>query len=115
MSSPLIFMPNRPMSAAADGLGIQAQLDGCIGQELNGSWVFVCAARSFTSTLVFRAHGGALRSNSAITRRATKSLSTTHKELRGGCRLLNSMAYRSKAACLSSSPMTAQHTMYALS
>jgi hypothetical protein len=116
MSLPLIFMPSRRTSAVVDGRGTPGQRDGCIGPASSGSWVFVCAARGFTSTLVFRARGGALRSNSAITRQATQSSSRTHTELREGYRLLNSMAYRSQAAaCISSSPMTAQHTVDALS
>jgi hypothetical protein len=63
------------------------------------------------STPVSRARGGALRSRSAITRRATTSSSRTPTAWRGGWRLLRSMAYRSRgAARLSRSPMTAQRT-----
>ena len=75
----------------------------------------VCAARGFISILVSRAHGGALKSHSVITRRATKSSSRTPRGC-AGCRLLSSMAHRSRAAaCISNSPMTAQRTMCALS
>ena len=45
---------------------------------LSGSWDFVCGVRCCISTPVSRACGRALRSRSAITRRATTSLSRTH-------------------------------------
>ena len=70
-----------------------------------GYWVSVCRQRPI-STLV-STRGRALRSHSAITRRATKSLSKTHMELSEEWRLLNSMAHRSQAAHLSRWPMTA--------
>lgn len=109
-------MPNRRTSAAAVGRGIPAQRGGCIGRALSGSWVSACAVPGFISTLVYRAPGAALQSSSAITRHATKSTSTTHKELLEGCPQLSSMAYRSRrAACMSNSPMTAKRTMCALS
>ena len=48
--------------------------------------------------LVSRARGRALRSRSAITRRATTSSSRIHTAWRGGWRLLRSMVHHSWAA-----------------
>ena len=83
----------------------RAGIEWILGLRLRGTRLYLdpCIPRAWR----------ALRSHSAITRRATKSSSRTHKGLRGGCRLLNSMAHPSAAACLSSWPMTAQRTMYA--
>ena len=57
---------------------------GCIGLASSGSWGSVYGARCCISILVSRARGGALRSRSAITRRATKSSSRIPTRLRGG-------------------------------
>ena len=48
---------------------------GCIGPASSGFWDSGCGARFSISTPVSRARGGALKSRSAITRRATKSSS----------------------------------------
>ena len=84
--------------------------------RFRGSWGSVFGVQGSISTLVFRARGGALRSSSAITRRATTSLSRIHRAWREGSRLWRSMAQHPWAtACLFRSPMTAECTRCALS
>jgi hypothetical protein len=111
MSSPLIFMPNDRTSAAVDGHGTPDQRGGCIGPASSGFWGFVCGNRSSISIRASHARGEALRSHSAITRRAMKSSSRIRRALREAWRRFNSMANQSQEADISNSPMMAQRTM----